>query len=139
MYDTSIGTAITQFIIIIVQFVSCQYKIFPLPIMGVDHPLGGQSPQVASGSWTWDLCECRNILRIKQKLIETHRLIISNVLLLLSSHFLRKESQSTINSLTLDYLYYIIGNRIFKASLNRIIDFLICSLYNIMLGYETSN
>ena len=49
-------------LVIVVELVSAEDKVSPLPVVRVDHPLGGQPPEVAAQGGAWDLGNCRNIL-----------------------------------------------------------------------------
>ena len=55
--------AVPQLIVVVVELVPGEHEVFPLPVVSVDHPLGGEAPQIATGSGTGDLSDCRNILK----------------------------------------------------------------------------
>ena len=47
--------SVPQLGVVVVQLVPGQHEIFPLPVVGVDHPLGGEAPQVATRGGAGDL------------------------------------------------------------------------------------
>ena len=62
--DTRPGPgAVPQLVVVVVELVPGEHEVFPLPVVCVDHPLGGQAPQIATGSGTGYLGDCRNILK----------------------------------------------------------------------------
>ena len=63
LYDSSSGSCpVTKLVIIVKQLVSGEDKVLPLPVVSVDHPLGGEPPEVSPAGGAGQLGHGGNVL-----------------------------------------------------------------------------
>ena len=67
--------AVPQLVVVVVELVPGQHEVFPLPVVSVDHALGGQSPQIPASRRAGDLSDGGNILKQRKVSIMTIHLV----------------------------------------------------------------